>query len=101
MKKNFNFFAIMEKFAVIAAKVKFFFVILAKVEVKYFLFVFLAIVFFAIVFDCILSLVSGGCPNVATFYEGIIIFGLLSFVSAFAVLACISADWDYKKRSAN
>lgn len=92
-----NFFAIMAKFKAIAAKVKFFFAVLSKVEILYFLPLCLAIVFFAIVIDCILSLVSGGCPNIAKAFEGIIIFGLLSFVSAFAGLACIAADWDYKK----
>lgn len=93
-----NFFAIMAKFKAIAAKVKFFFAVLSKVEILYFLPLYLAIVFFAIVIDCILSLVSGGCPNIAKAFEGIITFGLLSFVSAFAGLACIAADWDYKKK---
>lgn len=93
-----NFFAIMAKFKAIAAKVKFFFAVLSKVEILYFLPLYLAIVFFAIVIDCILSLVLGGCPNIAKAFEGIIIFGLLSFVSAFAGLACIAADWDYKKK---
>lgn len=93
-----NFFAIMAKFKAIAAKVKFFFAVFSKVEILYFLPLYLAIVFFAIVIDCILSLVSGGCPNIAKAFEGIIIFGLLSFVFAFAGLACIAADWDYKKK---
>lgn len=88
----------MAKFKAIAAKVKFFFAVLSKVEILYFLPLYLAIVFFAIVIDCILSLVSGGCPNIAKAFEGIIIFGLLSFVFAFAGLACIAADWDYKKK---
>lgn len=96
MKKNF--FAIMAKFKATAAKVKFFFAVLSKVEILYFLPVYLAIVFFAIVIDCIFSLVSAGCPNIATAVEGIVIFGLLSFVSAFAGLACIAADWDYTKK---
>ena len=47
MKKNFDFFGIMAKFQTVAAKVKFFFAVLAKVEVFYFLPVALAIVFFA------------------------------------------------------
>ena len=97
MKKNY--FAIMAKFKATAAKVKFFFAVLAKVEILYFLPVFLAIVFFAIVIDCIFSLFSAGCPNIATAVEGIIIFALLSFVLAFAGLVCISADWDFKKKS--
>lgn len=96
MKKNF--FAIMAKFKATAAKVKFFFAVLSKVEILYFLPVYLAIVFFVIVIDCIFSLFSAGCPNIATAVEGIIIFGLLSFVSAFAGLACIAADWDYTKK---
>lgn len=96
MKKNF--FAILAKLKAVAAKVNFFFAVLAKVEILYFLPVYLSIVFFAIVIDCILSLVSGGCPNVYRAVEGIYIFGLLSFVFAFAGLACISADWDYKKK---
>lgn len=95
MKKIF--FAIMAKFKATAAKVKFFFAVLSKVEILYFLPVYLSIVFFAIVIDCILSLVAG-CPNVTRAVEGIYIFGLLSFVSAFAGLACISADWDLKKK---
>lgn len=98
MKKNFDFFGIMAKLKEVAAKVKFFFAVLAKVEILYFLPVYLAIVFFAVVIDCIFALVSGGCPNVAKAVEGIIIFGLLSFVSAFAGLACLAADWDYKKK---
>lgn len=96
MKKNF--FAIMEKFKATAAKVKFFFAVLSKVEILYFLPIYLAIVFFAIVIDCIFSLFSAGCPNVTGAVEGIYIFGLLSFVSAFAGLVCISADWDFKKK---
>lgn len=95
---NKNFFAIMAKFKAIAAKVKFFFAVLAKVEILYFLPVYLAIVFFVIVIDCIFSLFSAGCPNIAKAVEGIFIFGLLSFVSAFAGLACIAADWDYTKK---
>lgn len=98
MKKNFDFFGIIAKFKATAAKVKFFFAVLSKVEILYFLPVYLSIVFFAIVIDCILSLVSAGCPNVTGAVEGIYIFGLLSFVSAFAGLACISADWDLKKK---
>lgn len=98
MKKNFDFFGIMTKFQAAAAKVKFFFAVLAKVEVFYFFPVALAIVFFAAVIDCVFSLASGGCPNIAKPIEGIIIFGLLSFVSAFAGLACIAADWDYTKK---
>ena len=35
MKKNFDFFGIMAKFQAVAAKVKFFFAVLAKVEVFY------------------------------------------------------------------
>lgn len=96
MKKNF--FAIMAKFKATTAKVKFFFAVLSKVEILYILPVYLAIVFFAIVIDCIFSLFSAGCPNIAKAVEGIIIFGLLSFGSAFAGLACIAADWDYKKK---
>lgn len=98
MKKNFDFFGIIAKVKAIAAKVKFFIAVLTKVEILYFLPVYLAIVFFAVVIDCIFALVSGGCPNVAKAVEGIIIFGLLSFVSAFAGLACIAADWDFKKK---
>ena len=98
MKKNFDFFGIMAKFQAVAVKVKFLFAVLAKVEVFYFLPVALAIVFFAVVIDCVFALISGGCPNVAKSVEGIIIFGLLSFVSAFAGLACIAADWDYTKK---
>lgn len=95
---NKIFFAIMAKFKAIAAKVKFFFAVLAKIEILYFLPVYLAIVFFVIVIDCIFSLFSAGCPNIAKAVEGIIVFGLLSFGSAFAGLACIAADWDYKKK---
>lgn len=98
MKKNFDFFGIMAKFQAAAQKVKFFIAVLAKVEILYFLPVYLAIVFFVIVIDGILSLVSGGCPNIYNVVECIIIFGLLSFVSAFAGLVCISADWDFKKK---
>lgn len=98
MKKNFDFFAIMAKFKAIAAKIKFFFAVLSKLEILYFLPLYLATVFFAIVIDCIFALVSGGCPNVAKAVEGIIIFGLLSFISAFAGLVCISADWNFKKK---
>lgn len=98
MKKNFDFFGIMAKFQAVSAKVKFFFAVLAKVEVFYFLPVALSIVFFAVVVDCVFALISGGCPNVAKAVEGIIIFGLLSFVSAFAGLACIAADCDYTKK---
>ena len=72
--------------------------LLIWVEVFYFLPVALAIVFFAVVIDCVFALISGGCPNVAKAVEGIIIFGLLSFVSAFAGLACIAADFDYTKK---
>lgn len=98
MKKNFDFFGIMAKLQTVAAKVKFFFAVLAKVEVFYFFPVALAIVFFAVVIDCIFTLISGGCPNIAAAVEGIFIFAILSFVSAFAGLACIAADWDYTKK---
>lgn len=98
MKKNFDFFGIMAKLKEVAAKVKFFFAVLAKVEVFYFFLVALAIVFFAVVIDCVFALISGGCPNVAAAVEGIFLFGLLSFVCAFAGLACIAEDWDYTKK---
>ena len=98
MKKNFDFFGIMAKLKEVAAKVKFFFAVLAKVEVFYFFPVALAIVLFAVVIDCVFSLVSGGCPNVYKSVEGIIIFGLLSFVLAFVGIACIAADMDYTKK---
>lgn len=98
MKKNFDFFGIMAKLKEVAAKVKFFFAVLAKVEVFYFFPVALSIVLFAVVIDCIFALVSGGCSNVAKAVEGIIIFGLLSFVLAFAGLICIVEDWDYTKK---
>lgn len=98
MKKNFVFFGITAKFQAAATKVKFFFAVLAKVEAFCFSPVALAIVFFAVVIDCVFALVSGGCHNVAAAVEGILIFGLLSFISAFAGLACIAADWDYTKK---
>lgn len=91
MKENFGLFGIL-------AKVKLFFATLAKVEAFYFFPLFLAIVFFAVVVDCVLMLASGACPNIAKVVEGVFMFGLLSFVSAFAGLACISSEWDDAKK---
>lgn len=98
MKKNFDFFGIMAKFQAAAAKVKTFFAILAKVEAFYFFPVALGIVFFAVVIDCIFKLVFGACPDIAKAVEGVFMFGLLSFVFAFAGLAAISAEWDDAKK---
>lgn len=91
MKENFGLFGIL-------AKVKFFFATLAKVEAFYFFPLALAIVFFAIVIDCIFAFTSGACPNIARAIEGVFIFGLLSFVFAFAGLAAISLEWDDAKK---
>lgn len=98
MKENFGLFSILAKVEAVAAKVKIFFATLAKVEAFYFFPLFLAIVFFAIVADCVFMLVSGACPNIARAIEGVFMFGLLSFVSAFAGLACISSKWDDAKK---
>lgn len=98
MKKNFDFFGIMAKFQAVAAKVKFFFAVLAKVEAFYFFPLALAIVFFAMVIDCIFMFISGACPNIVRAAEGIFMFGVLSFVFAFAGLAAISSEWDDAKK---
>lgn len=98
MKENFGLFSILAKVEAVAAKVKIFFATLAKVDVFYFFPLFLAIVFFAIVVDCVFMLVSGACPNIKAAIEGVFMFGLLSFVSAFAGLACISSEWDDAKK---
>lgn len=98
MKENFGLFGILAKVEAVAAKVKIFFATLAKVEAFYFFPLALAIVFFAIVIDCIFALVSGACPNIKAAIEGVFMFGLLSFVSAFAGLACISSEWDDAKK---
>lgn len=98
MKENFGLFSILAKVEAVAAKVKVFFATLAKVDVFYFFPLFLAIVFFAIVVDCVFMLVSGACPNIKAAIEGVFMFGLLSFVFAFAGLACISSEWDDAKK---
>lgn len=98
MKENFGLFGILAKVEAVAAKVRIFFATLAKVEVFYFFPLFLAIVFFAIVVDCVFMLVSGACPNIKATIEGVFMFGLLSFIFAFAGLACISSEWDDAKK---
>lgn len=98
MKENFGLFGIFAKFEAVAAKVRLFFATLAKVEVFYFFPLFFAIVFFAIVVDCVFMLVSGACPNIARAAEGVFMFGVLSFVFAFAGLAAISSEWDDAKK---
>lgn len=98
MKENFGLFGILAKVEAVAAKVRLFFATLAKVEVFYFFPLFLAIVFFAIVVDCVLSFVSGEYSSIAKLIEGIFTFGFLSFSSAFAGLAAISAEWDDAKK---
>lgn len=98
MKENFGLFGVLAKVEAVVAKVKIFFATLAKVEAFYFFPLALAIVFFAIVVDCVFMLVSGACPNIKAAIEGVFMFGLLSFVSAFAGLACISSEWDDAKK---
>lgn len=98
MKEIFHLFGFLAKVEAVAAKVRIFFATLAKVEAFYFFPLALAIVFFAIVVDCVFMLVSGACPNIERAIEGIFMFGLLSFVSAFAGLAAISSEWDEAKK---
>lgn len=98
MKEIFQLFGFLAKVEAVAAKVRLFFATLAKVEVFYFFPLFLAIVFFAIVVECVLSFVSGECSSIAKLIEGIFTFGFLSFGSAFAGLAAISAEWDDAKK---
>ena len=80
------------------AKVKTFFAILAKMEWYSFILFGPSLVMFGVVVNCVYLLTSGACPDMWRAVEGIVLFGLLSFVFAFGAFFMASDEWDEAKK---
>ena len=80
------------------AKVKTFFAILAKMEWYSFILLGPSLVMFGVVVNCVYLLASGACPDMGRAVEGIVLFGLLSFVFAFGGFVMAGDEWDDAKK---
>lgn len=89
---------ILAKAETAAAKVKAFFAILAKMEWFSFILFGPSLVMLGVVANCIYLLASGACPDMGRAVEGIVLFGLLSFVFAFGGFVMAGGEWDDAKK---
>ena len=80
------------------AKVKTFFAILAKMELYSFILFSPSLVMLGVVVNCVYLLTSGACPDMWRAVEGIVLFGLLSFVFALGAFYVASDEWDEAKK---
>ena len=80
------------------AKVKTFFAILAKMEWYSFILFGPSLVMLGVVVNCVYLLTSGACPDMWRAVDGIVLFGLLSFVFAFGAFFMVSDEWDEAKK---
>ena len=80
------------------AKVKTFFAILAKMEWYSFILFGPSLVMLGVVVNCVYLLTSGACPDMWRAVEGIVLFGLLSFVFALGAFYVASDEWDEAKK---
>ena len=80
------------------AKVKTFFAILAKMQWYSFILFGPSLVMLGVVANCVYLLASGACPDMGRAVEGIVLFGLLSFVFALGAFVMESDEWDDAKK---
>ena len=80
------------------AKVKTFFAILAKMELYSFILLGPSLVMLGVVANCVYLLASGACPDMGRAVDGIVLFGLLSFVFALGAFVMASDEWDDAKK---
>ena len=92
------FAGILAKAETMTAKVKAFFAILAKMEWYSFILFGPSLVMLGVVANCVYLLASGACPDMGRAVEGIVLFGLLSFVFAFGAFVMASDEWDDAKK---
>ena len=92
------FAGILAKAETMTAKVKAFFAILAKMEWYSFILFGPSIVMLGVVVNCVYLLASGACPDMGRAVEGIVLFGLLSFVFALGAFVMASDEWDDAKK---
>ena len=89
---------ILAKAETVAAKANAFFAILAKMEWYSFILLGPSLVMLGVVVNCVYLLTSGACPDMGRAVEGIVLFGLLSFVFAFGAFFMASDEWDEAKK---
>ena len=80
------------------AKVKTYFAILAKMEWYSFILFGPSLVMLGVVVNCVYLLASGACPDMGRAVEGIVLFGLLSFVFALGGFVMAGDEWDDAKK---
>ena len=80
------------------AKVKTFFAILAKMQWYFFILLGPSLVMLGVVVNCVYLLASGACPDIWRAVDGIVLFGLLSFVFALGAFVMASDEWDDAKK---